>query len=106
MQNFTEVFESVGERNVSAERVADRAIRDLNRYLAAGVPVGEHLADQLLLPMVLGNDGRFRTLKPCAHLLTNVDVIKSFTTADVLLTRLAEDNWEVAVTTVPNEGME
>jgi RNA 3'-terminal phosphate cyclase len=57
MENVTEVFESVGERNVSAERVAGRAIRDLKCYLVAGVPVGEHLADQVVLPMALGGGG-------------------------------------------------
>ncbi len=39
----------------------------MRRYLDAGVPVGEHLADQLLLPMALGTGGSFRTLEPSLH---------------------------------------
>ncbi len=97
MGNVTEVFESVGERNVSAERVAGRAIRDSKRYLEAGVPVGEHLADQLVLPMALGNGGSFRTLKPSQHLLTNVEVIKNLAGIDIRLTEIGEDQWEVLV---------
>ncbi len=97
MDNVTEVCESIGERNVSAERVAGRAIRDLKRYQSAAVPVGEYLADQLLLPMALGRGGRFRTLNPSQHLLTNIEVIKQLTSVDFQLTRLDEDCWEVAV---------
>jgi len=97
MENVTEVFESVGERNVSAERVAGRAIRDLKRYLDSGVPVGEYLADQLVLPMALGNGGSFRTLKPSQHLLTNVDVIKKLAGVEIKLTEVGKDQWEVLV---------
>lgn len=77
-ENVTEVIEVVGEKKLSAERVAGRAIKSVKEYLEAKIPVGEHLADQLLLPMVLGNGGRFRTLSPSLHFLTNIDVIKQF----------------------------
>lgn len=97
MGNVCEVFESVGEKKVSAERVAGRAVRDLKRYLEAGVPVGEHLADQLVLPMALGEGGCFRTLKPSQHFLTNIDVIKQLTDVDISLTEIGEDQWEVIV---------
>jgi len=97
MGNVCEVFESVGEKKVSAERVAGRAIRDLQRYLKAGVPVGEHLADQLLLPMAVGGGGSFRTLKPSQHLLTNIDVIKQLAGVDIGLVEIGEDRWEVIV---------
>tara|TARA_B100000446_G_scaffold61867_1_gene58325 strand:+ start:21401 stop:22453 length:1053 start_codon:yes stop_codon:yes gene_type:complete len=93
----TEVFESVGERNVSAERVAGRAIRDMKRYLEAGVPVGEYLADQLVLPMALGRGGRFRTLKPSQHLLTNVEVIEAIAGVEIVLTESGDDDWSVVV---------
>jgi RNA 3'-terminal phosphate cyclase (ATP) len=60
--HVTEVFTAFGEAGVTAERVADLAVREMRHYLAAGVPVGEHLADQLLLPMALAGSGSFRTL--------------------------------------------
>lgn len=82
-ENVTEVIEVVGERKLSAERVAGRAIKSAKEYLEARVPVGEHLADQLLLPMVLGNGGQFRTLTPSLHFLTNVDVIKHFLDVEI-----------------------
>ena len=97
MDNVTEVFECVGERNISAERVAGRVVRDCKRYLTSGVPVGEHLADQLLLPMVLGQGGSFRTLKPSQHLLTNIAVIKQMTGVEIKLTEMNQDCWQVDV---------
>jgi len=96
-ENITEVFESIGEKNVSAEQVAGRAIRDLQRYLATDVPVAEHLADQLLLPMALGKGGVFRTLKPSLHLLTNIDVIQKMSNVEITLEEITEDCWEVVV---------
>src|SRR5262249_47081635 len=52
-QHVTEVFTGFGQRGVPAEAVARAAVDEARSYLAAGVPVGEHLADQLLLPMAL-----------------------------------------------------
>jgi RNA 3'-terminal phosphate cyclase (ATP) len=46
--------------------------------LASGGPVGEHLADQLLLPLALSAGGEFRTGRPSQHTLTNRDIIERF----------------------------
>lgn len=97
MEHVTEVFESLGEKNVTAERVADRAVADLRRYLTAGVAVGEHLADQLILPMALGKGGRFSTLKPSHHLRTNIDVVRKLSGVEIELTEIKDDYWEVSV---------
>ena len=74
----TEVFAGFGEKGVPAEAVADRALRELRRYLDAGVPVGEHLADQLLLPLALAGSGTFATLPLSLHATTQVDLIPRF----------------------------
>lgn len=76
--NLTEVFTGFGERNVRAEVVADRVVTETRRYLAAGVAVGEHLADQLLVPMALTKGGTFTTLPLSRHSRTNVDTIAKF----------------------------
>lgn len=77
--HVTEVFAGFGERGVPAERVADRALWELRRYLDAGVPVGEHLADQLLLLLALAGSGAFATLSPLSgHAATQVDLIPRF----------------------------
>jgi len=77
-EGVTELFTGFGQKGVRAERVADLAIREARRYLAPKVPVGEHLADQLLLPLALAGGGVFRTLAPSSHALTNLDVMRSF----------------------------
>jgi RNA 3'-terminal phosphate cyclase (ATP) len=80
-----------GERGLRAETVADRACTELATYLAAAVPVGEHLADQLLLPLAIAGGGRFRTLPLSLHATTNLETIRhfldvSFTVTDSLVT--------------------
>ena len=74
----TEVVTGFGIKGVSAEKVASDACDEAERYVAANVPVGIHLADQLLIPMALAGGGSFRTLPPTAHTLTNVRVIQQF----------------------------
>jgi RNA 3'-terminal phosphate cyclase (ATP) len=75
---LTEVFTAFGEVGVPAEAVADKVVREMRRYLAAGVPVGEHLADQLLLPLALAGGGSYRTLPLSLHARTQVDLIPRF----------------------------
>lgn len=77
-EQLTEIFTGFGERGVRAEVVAERAIGEAKRYLASEVAVGEHLADQLLLPMALMKGGVFTTLPLSPHSLTNVDTIGKF----------------------------
>ncbi len=42
------------------------------------MPVCEHLADQLLIPMALAGCGAFVTTEPTLHTLTNMAVIEQF----------------------------
>src|SRR5262249_18626546 len=78
-EHVGEVFTGFGERSVAAEAVAGQAVDDARRYLAATVPVGRFLADQLLVPMALARGGCFRTLAPTRHTATNIEVIQQFT---------------------------
>jgi RNA 3'-terminal phosphate cyclase (ATP) len=73
-----DIVAGFGARGVSAETVAAGACDEVQAQLAAGVPVGVHLADQLLLPMALAGGGAFRTLEPTMHTRTNADVIRYF----------------------------
>jgi RNA 3'-terminal phosphate cyclase (ATP) len=73
-----ELVSEIGEKGIRAELVAARACEQMERYLAANVPVGEHLADQLLLPMALAGGGRFRCGPLSLHATTNVETIGRF----------------------------
>jgi RNA 3'-terminal phosphate cyclase (ATP) len=61
-EHVTELFSGFGAIGVRAEAVAERVANEARRYLAAGVPVGPHLADQLLLPVALSRAGEVRTV--------------------------------------------
>lgn len=74
----TEVVSAVGTRGLSAEKVARRAADAVEAYLLADAPVGEFLADQLLLPCALAGSGGFTTGRLSQHALTNIDVIRRF----------------------------
>ncbi|RMD78502.1 MAG: RNA 3'-terminal phosphate cyclase [Gammaproteobacteria bacterium] len=93
---LTELFAGIGRRGVPAEQVAGEAAAEARAYLAAGVPVGPHLADQLLLPLALAGGGRFRTVPPTAHTLTNLAVLRRFLPLETVC-RPTGEGWEIAV---------
>ena len=94
---LTEVFTGVGARGVPAEAVASRVVREARGYLDAGAPVGEHLADQLLIPMALARGGSFVTTTPTLHTTTNIEVIKKFLPVEITTTQLTEVVWKIEV---------
>jgi RNA 3'-terminal phosphate cyclase (ATP) len=79
---LTEVFSGFGKIGKSAESVASDACESARSYLASGAAVGEHLADQLLLPLALAGGGSFTAEKLNRHARTNIDVIAKFLRAE------------------------
>jgi RNA 3'-terminal phosphate cyclase (ATP) len=77
-EHVTEVFTGFGERGVPAESVAAAAADGASQYEAAGVPVGPHLADQLILPLALAGGGSFITMPLTLHTSTNIEVVQMF----------------------------
>ncbi len=73
-----ELVSQFGEKGLRAEKVADRACDELDAFLRADVPVGEHLADQLLLPLAVAGGGRFRCAPLSSHAVTNIETIRRF----------------------------
>jgi RNA 3'-terminal phosphate cyclase (ATP) len=98
-EHVTEVVTGFGRRGVRAEEVASGAVAELQRYLASSGAVGEHLADQLLLPMAAGGGGTFTTLEPTLHTRTNAEVIRKFGVADV---RIEEEGDRFRVSVASN----
>ena len=92
-----EIVTGFGMKGVSAEVVAKKAAREMKEFLAAGVPVGIHLADQLLIPLALAGGGRFRTLALSRHAQTNIEVLKKFLDVEVTVSNVGGPVWEVAV---------
>jgi RNA 3'-terminal phosphate cyclase (ATP) len=94
-EHLTEAFTAYGQKGIPAEQVAAGLLAELRRYLAAGVPVGEHLADQLLLPLALAGGGAFRTLHLSTHASTNMAVIRAFVPVAFDVECLAADDCRV-----------
>ncbi len=94
---LTEIFAGFGEKGVRAEEVAERALAEMDRYLAAGVPVGEHLADQLLAPLALAGSGSFLTLPLSPHATTQIDLIPRFLDVRIGVEEAGKDRVVVSV---------
>ncbi len=95
--NITEVFTGFGEKGISAEKVAKRAVGSVREYLDFNVPVGRYLADQLLIPMALAGGGKFRTLSPTKHTTTNVEIIKKFLDVEIAVNEYGQNQWEIEI---------
>jgi len=96
-EHLTEVFTGFGEKGVPAETVAGGAADEAAEYLRVGVPVGMHLADQLLLPMALAGGGSFRTLAPTRHTETQAEVLHRFLGVDVRKNVMGDGRWEFQI---------
>ena len=90
-----ELVTAFGEKRLRAELVAERACDELAAFLAADVPVGAHLADQLLLPMAVAGGGRFRSASLSPHATTNIETIGAFLDTPI---RVSPDGEAVVVT--------
>lgn len=77
-EHVTEVFAGFGAKMLRAEAVAGQALKEARDYIASGAVVGEHLADQLMLPLALAGGGSFTASTVSRHALTNADVIARF----------------------------
>lgn len=94
---MTEIVTGFGIKGVSAEKVAADACDEAERYLKSYVPVGSHLADQLLIPMALAGGGSFRTLSPSAHTQTNASVIRRFLDVPIAGDAEADDTYRITI---------
>jgi RNA 3'-terminal phosphate cyclase (ATP) len=77
------VFSAFGQKGMPVPRVVDPLVKEVQTFLAAPAPVCVHLADQLLVPLVLGAGGAFVTVGQSDHFKTNAEVISHFVDADV-----------------------
>ncbi len=96
-EQITEVFTGFGRRGVPAETVGEEVGQRTRHYLDAGVPVGAHFADQLLLPLCVAGQGAFRTVELSLHARTNLEVITHFLDTDVRIYPEARSAWVIEV---------
>ncbi len=96
-EHVTNVFTGFGVRGVRAEAVADGVTEEAVKFIAADVPVGEHLADQLMIPFAVAGGGSFVTMPLTPHATTNMEVIQMFLDLPIAAQELAPTRWGVTV---------
>ena len=101
-ESGTELVTGFGDKGVRAEVVAERCCAELRAWLDADVPVGEHLADQLLIPMALaarpqagGQVSRMVTAEPSLHARTNAEIIARFMDVAFAFEALDARRWQI-----------
>jgi len=79
------MFFGLGERGKRAEAVADEAVAQVAAFLDQATPaVDIHSADQLVLPLALTpGASRFPVMEVTQHLLTNIEIMRSFLTREI-----------------------
>jgi len=98
-EDVTETFSSFGRIGVSSEKVAEEAVREAREYLVSGAVAGEHLTDQLLLPLALAGGGFFTATKLSRHAQTSQEVITKFLPVRIE-TEIAKGHYLVRITPV------
>lgn len=96
-ENITEIFTGFGVKGITAEKVAKKCVGQVKNYLAANVPVGRFLADQMLIPMAMAGQGKFKTLPLSRHTTTNVDIIKRFIDLDISYQEVETGQYEIEI---------
>jgi len=85
-EHVTEVFTGFGQKGVKAEHIATRVWNEVRSYMKSGVPVGVHLADQLMLPLAIaasqGQTSQFRTMSLTGHSKTHINILNQFLDID------------------------
>lgn len=100
--SVTEVITGFGKVGVKAEGVATKALQEARHYIKADVPVGKHLADQIMLPMAIGawqgsGGGSFRTLGLSMHAKTHLEIIKTFLGIETVVVQNSRDDHQVTM---------
>ena len=101
-EHISEVFTGFGQRGVAAESVATNVWRSVKRYQELGVPVGEYLADQIILPMALaahvdGQQSSFNTMELSKHATTHIGLLRQFLKVRIDVSTVSKDDVTVSV---------
>lgn len=96
-QSYSEISTSFARRGVLAERVARESTQELKGFLESGATIGDHLADQVLLPMALAGGGSFSCPVITEHFNSNISVIQKFLPYTQVKTLREGKVWKVLV---------
>lgn len=100
-EHVTEMATGFGRVGTSAEHVAEETAQEMREYLKSPAPVGEYLADQILLPLAMSaaqpytvrtkRGGAFRTHNLSRHTVTHIDILRTLLPVQIEVTELESD---------------
>ena len=96
-QNHVQLFTTLGEMRKSAEQIANHLAEQVKRYIASQAVVDEYLADQLLLPLALGQGGEFTAQCISEHTRTQAVMIEKFIDCEIEFIELDKNLFQVTV---------
>ncbi len=100
-ENSISGFSSIGEKGKRAEEVGREAAEEFLKFYQSGASLDKRLADQIVPYLALSNNhSLFSTSEVTEHLLTNVEVIKKFTDADIKIEAETGSRGEVSIAPV------
>lgn len=96
-EKITNVFTGFGSIKLSSEKVAEMVFDEYNAFNKSEAPVGEYLADQLLLPMALAGKGEMIISERTLHFDTNIEVIQMFLDVNFSIEKVKTGGFHVKV---------
>lgn len=96
-QHHTQLFTALGEMRKSAEQIANHLAEQVKQYIASQAAVDEYLADQLLLPLALGQGGEFTAQCISEHTRTQASMIEKFIDCEIEFIELNKNLFQVNV---------
>ncbi len=96
-QQHVQLFTALGEMRKSAEQIANHLAEKVKQYINSQAVVDEYLADQLLLPMALGQGGHFTAQCISEHTRTQAAMIEKFIDCNIEFIELEKTQFQVNV---------
>lgn len=96
-QHHIQLFTALGEMRKSAEQIANHLAEQVKQYLESNASVDEYLADQLLLPLALGQGGEFTAQCISEHTRTQAVMIEKFIDCGIEFIKLDQNLFQVTV---------
>lgn len=81
----------------SAEQIANQLAEQVKQYMESNAAVDEYLADQLLLPLALGQSGEFTAQSISEHTRTQATMIEKFIDCEIEFIELDKMLFQVNV---------
>ena len=96
-QQHIQLFTALGEMRKSAEQIANHLAEQVKQYLESNASVDEYLADQVLLPLALGQGGEFTAQCISEHTRTQAAMIEKFIDCEIEFIKLDQNLFQVKV---------